>query len=288
MKRVLTTLAVAAAACAAVPATAPAKAAPQGAGEQPGGRLEPLPARPAGDARRPARHRPPDVRAGDHARGDRRRGRLDRPQRQAVSRDHVRALRRRAGSGRRRRRARHAGEALSDLQPQIDQQYGTELASVPGGPLRRLAGIAVGQQVARQVLRSRAGDGSDAAPLPFTPGTNPGDYQLTPPAFAQPQFTHWGNVRAVRAAQAVAVPPAGAARAEQPQDRRRARRGPDAWAPRPAPPAPPTRRRSACSGTRRSGPPGTASRRPRRSATTRACPTRRAASPRSTSASPTR
>ena len=79
-------------------------------------------------------------------------------------------------------------------QAAIDQQYATELASAPGG-LRRLAGVVVGKEVARQILRQRAGDGSQAAPLPFTPGSNPGDYQLTPPAFAAPQFTHWPNVR---------------------------------------------------------------------------------------------
>ena len=79
-------------------------------------------------------------------------------------------------------------------QAAIDQQYATELASTPGG-LRRIAGIAAGKEVARRILRSRAGDGSQAAPIPFTPGTNPGDYQLTPPAFAAPQFTHWPNVR---------------------------------------------------------------------------------------------
>ena len=91
-----------------------------------------------------------------------------------------------------------AHDTLAKLYPAqqaaIDQQYATELASAPGG-LRRLAGIAIGKEVARSILRARAGDGSTAAPLPFTPGTNPGDYQLTPPALAAPQFTHWPNVR---------------------------------------------------------------------------------------------
>ena len=79
-------------------------------------------------------------------------------------------------------------------QAAIDQQYANALAAVAPGP-GRARGVHVGQKVAQQVLRARANDGSQAAPLPFTPGTNPGDYQLTPPAFAPPQFTHWGLVK---------------------------------------------------------------------------------------------
>ncbi len=91
-----------------------------------------------------------------------------------------------------------AHDTLAALYPSqqaaIDQQYAAELASTPGG-LRRIAGIAVGKEIAHRILRSRANDGSQAAPVPFTPGIDPGDYQLTPPAFAAPQFTHWPNVR---------------------------------------------------------------------------------------------
>jgi len=75
----------------------------------------------------------------------------------------------------------------------IDQQYANALATIPTG-VRRAQGVRVGQQAAKQILRLRANDGSTAVPLPFTPGTNPG-YQLTPPTFAQPQFTHWGLVK---------------------------------------------------------------------------------------------
>ncbi|HJW68062.1 MAG TPA: vanadium-dependent haloperoxidase, partial [Candidatus Binatia bacterium] len=42
----------------------------------------------------------------------------------------------------------------------------------------------------------READGSSASPTPFTFGSDPGDYQSTPPNFpAQPQFTHWSAVR---------------------------------------------------------------------------------------------
>jgi hypothetical protein len=94
------------------------------------------------------------------------------------------------------------------LRPSIEQQYAETLAAVPAGP-RKSLGIRVGQLVAEQILRARANDGSGAAPLPFQPGTNPGDYQLTPPAFAPAAFTHWPLVRpfVLRRASAFRPPP---------------------------------------------------------------------------------
>ena len=80
------------------------------------------------------------------------------------------------------------------LQATIDQDYADLLAQVPDG-VRKLQGVHVGRVVARQLLKARAGDGSDATLIPFTPGDQPGDYQLTPPSFSQPVFTHWPFVR---------------------------------------------------------------------------------------------
>jgi membrane-associated phospholipid phosphatase len=74
-----------------------------------------------------------------------------------------------------------------------DGQLGTELASVPDGKAKDL-GIIVGHAVATRLLSLRAADGSAVPPVPFVPGTAPGDYQLTPPKFASPVFTNWGNV----------------------------------------------------------------------------------------------
>ncbi len=80
------------------------------------------------------------------------------------------------------------------LQSSIDQEYAGLLSQL--APRRRVAeGIQVGEQVAAQLLAARRGDGSDAQPIPFTPGTSPGDYQLTPPSFGAPVFTHWRFVR---------------------------------------------------------------------------------------------
>jgi hypothetical protein len=81
-----------------------------------------------------------------------------------------------------------------NLRASIEEQYATALAQVPNG-IRRALGVRVGRLAAAQLLRVRANDGSTAAPLPFQPGTQPGDYQLTPPAFAAPVFTHWSAVR---------------------------------------------------------------------------------------------
>jgi len=78
-------------------------------------------------------------------------------------------------------------------QPMLDTQLEESLAQVPDGPHKRM-GIHVGQTVAERMLALRSNDGSNAQLLPFVPGTNPGDYQLTPPNFPRPVFTHWAGV----------------------------------------------------------------------------------------------
>jgi hypothetical protein len=55
-------------------------------------------------------------------------------------------------------------------------------------------GIRFGQEVAAAVLAARSGDGAAVTPPPFTPGTGPGEYQLTPPAFAPAGFTQTAHV----------------------------------------------------------------------------------------------
>jgi PAP2 superfamily protein len=76
----------------------------------------------------------------------------------------------------------------------LDADLATSLASIPSGHARD-AGVSVGATAAELILELRSDDGSAAAPLPFAPGANPGDYQPTPPAFAQPVFTHWPLVK---------------------------------------------------------------------------------------------
>ena len=79
-------------------------------------------------------------------------------------------------------------------QPAIDSQYQVSLSQVGGGAHVR-QGIRVGTDAAEAILAARANDGAAATPPPFTPQAGPGEYQLTPPSFQQPVFTHWAAVR---------------------------------------------------------------------------------------------
>jgi len=78
-------------------------------------------------------------------------------------------------------------------QSTIDAEYTAELAKVVDGPAKD-QGIRVGEKVATDLLAIRAGDGSNVAPPPLVAGTMPGEYQPTPPNFATPAFTTWGQV----------------------------------------------------------------------------------------------
>ncbi|HWC19618.1 MAG TPA: vanadium-dependent haloperoxidase [Terriglobales bacterium] len=56
-------------------------------------------------------------------------------------------------------------------------------------------GVRIGQSVGERVVAQRSNDGSNAPPVPYVFGTEPGDYQSTPPNFPkQPQFTNWSHV----------------------------------------------------------------------------------------------
>jgi hypothetical protein len=91
-----------------------------------------------------------------------------------------------------------AHDMLAALYPaqrhDIDKQYLAMLTPLHHGR-RVVAGLRVGRRVAAQLLARRAHDGSDATPPPYDVGDGPGGYQLTPPTFSQPVFTHWPAVR---------------------------------------------------------------------------------------------
>src|SRR5262249_53376221 len=76
----------------------------------------------------------------------------------------------------------------------LDAQLQEALADLSRGD-GVIEGVHVGQIVAARILALRENDGSSAQPIPYIFGSNPGDYQSTPPnAPAQPQFMHWSHV----------------------------------------------------------------------------------------------
>jgi len=84
-------------------------------------------------------------------------------------------------------------ELYPNFKEMLDTHLKESLAQVPEG-LHKSRGIHIGLMVAERMLALRSNDGASAQPLSFEPGKNPGDYQLTPPNFVQPVFTHWSHV----------------------------------------------------------------------------------------------
>src|SRR5438045_2042981 len=79
------------------------------------------------------------------------------------------------------------------FQVSLDTELQQDLTLLPDNE-RKAQGIAVGQAVAGQLLAARSADGANVTPPPYIPGTQPGDYQLTPPNFAPADFTQWPQV----------------------------------------------------------------------------------------------
>ncbi|PYX98831.1 MAG: hypothetical protein DMG63_10765 [Acidobacteria bacterium] len=79
------------------------------------------------------------------------------------------------------------------FQVSLDTELQQDLTLLPDNE-RKAQGIAVGQAVAGQLLAARSADGANVTPPPYIPGTQPEDYQLTPPNFASADFTQWPQV----------------------------------------------------------------------------------------------
>ncbi|QDU30382.1 Serralysin C precursor [Anatilimnocola aggregata] len=67
------------------------------------------------------------------------------------------------------------------------------LQQVPDGP-NETAGVNLGRQVAQDILALRNGDGSATAAIPYTPGSDVGEWIPTPPANANALLPGWGQV----------------------------------------------------------------------------------------------
>lgn len=65
----------------------------------------------------------------------------------------------------------------------FDSQYALSMAAIPDGSAKA-GGIAVGSQTAALFLVSRVGDGRNNSSITYTPGSGPGVWVPTPPAFA--------------------------------------------------------------------------------------------------------
>jgi hypothetical protein len=71
----------------------------------------------------------------------------------------------------------------------LDAARSTSLSKIPDGPAKD-AGMAVGEAVAGQIVLLRSMDGSDVDGT-YTFGSGPGEYQRTPPTFANPAIPAW-------------------------------------------------------------------------------------------------
>src|SRR5205085_6629585 len=91
--------------------------------------------------------------------------------------------------------AQAAHDTLAALFPSqastFDAALAADLVGIPPGRARQ--GTAVGHEVAQQILTWRSTDGSTAV-VPYTPGTDPGDWQPTPPAFLPALAPQWRYV----------------------------------------------------------------------------------------------
>jgi hypothetical protein len=89
-----------------------------------------------------------------------------------------------------------AHDTLSALYPGNASALGAaevaSLAAIPNGQ-SKIDGIAIGKAAASAILVLRAYDGSNAV-VKYTPGTDPGDWRPTPPAFASALLPGWGMV----------------------------------------------------------------------------------------------
>jgi hypothetical protein len=78
-------------------------------------------------------------------------------------------------------------------QTTLDNQFATSLAGIADGG-DKTAGVAVGEAAAMAVIMARMGDGLEAN-ITYTPGSGPGAWIPTPPAFAPPVAPWLGQMR---------------------------------------------------------------------------------------------
>ncbi len=83
---------------------------------------------------------------------------------------------------------------LPTEQPEVDSFFQSQLLQIGSGE-KVDRGVGFGTEIAEAVLAARAGDGAASTAPVFSPGVGPGEYQLTPPAFAPAGFTQVAHVK---------------------------------------------------------------------------------------------
>jgi hypothetical protein len=79
-------------------------------------------------------------------------------------------------------------------QTALDNQFTTYVAGIVGDQSAKTAGVAVGEAAALAVISARTGDGLEAN-ITYTPGSGPGAWIPTPPAYAAPATPWLGQMR---------------------------------------------------------------------------------------------
>ncbi len=79
-------------------------------------------------------------------------------------------------------------------QTALDTQFTASLAAVMASQDAKTAGVAVGEAAAMAVISARTGDGLEAN-ITYTPGSGPGAWIPTPPAYAAPATPWLGQMR---------------------------------------------------------------------------------------------
>jgi hypothetical protein len=81
---------------------------------------------------------------------------------------------------------------VPDQQTTLDAEYQAALSSIPDGEAKS-RGVLIGEAAAGAILALRSDDGSTDQ-VPYTPGTEPGDWRPTPPGFLPALLPGWGYV----------------------------------------------------------------------------------------------
>ena len=84
-------------------------------------------------------------------------------------------------------------DLFPDQQATFNEALASSLATIPDGPAEN-KGVALGRSVAHRILALRQNDGADES-VEYTIGTEPGDWQPTPPAFLPPLLPQWPYVK---------------------------------------------------------------------------------------------